>query len=102
MLRKTALSALVIGATLLPSVYAMPTPQPTQQTAAQQAVVKINLNTASAAELSMALTGVGQKRAEAIIALREQLGGFSDINQLMQIKGIGPRLLELNKERIEF
>jgi len=28
------------------------------------------------------------------------LGQFSDINQLMQVKGIGPRMLELNKERI--
>ncbi len=101
MLRKTLVTAVLMGAALLPLAHALPTTQPTQQSSAQQSVMKVNLNTASAAELSMALTGVGQKRAEAIVALREQLGSFSDINQLMQIKGIGPRLLELNKERLE-
>ncbi|MDN7124232.1 ComEA family DNA-binding protein [Pseudidiomarina terrestris] len=102
MLRKTALSAVLMGATLLPCAYAMPSVQPTQQAAAQEVVMKVNVNTASAAELSMALTGVGTKRAEAIIELREKLGGFTELNQLMQIKGVGPRLLELNKDRIEF
>lgn len=105
MLRKTFYTAFLVGAVLSTTVYAAPwaaTIKPTQPLqAVQQDVVKININTASAAELAMSLTGVGQRRAEAIIALREQLGGFTDANQLMQVKGIGPRLIELNKERIE-
>lgn len=104
MLRKTLWTALLFSAVTSTALNAAPlvTVKPTQpMQAVQPQVVKVNINTANAAELAMALTGVGQRRAEAIIALREQLGGFSDANQLMQVKGIGPRLIELNKERIE-
>lgn len=105
MLRKTLLTAALLSAVSSATLTTVPVlaaglPYQTAQ-AVQQQQVKVNINTASAAELSMSLTGVGQKRAEAIIALREQLGGFTDANQLMQVKGIGPRLIELNKERIE-
>ncbi|KFZ29815.1 hypothetical protein IDAT_01600 [Pseudidiomarina atlantica] len=100
MLRKTAVLSLFIGAlSTLPVAHAVP--NQSQQTAAQTQEVTVNLNTASVAELSAALTGVGTKRAEAIIALREKLGGFSDINQLMQVKGIGPRMLEINKAKMK-
>ena len=61
---------------------------------------QVNLNQASAEELALNLTGVGLKRAQAIVELREKLGGFSDIKQLLQVKGIGPRMLELNQERM--
>jgi competence protein ComEA len=105
MLRKTLLTVALLGTVATSTVNAAPmltTVKPTQPIqAVQPEIVKVNINTASAAELAMSLTGVGQRRAEAIIALREQLGGFSDANQLMQVKGIGPRLIELNKERIE-
>lgn len=105
MLRKTFLTAALLSAvssTTLASAPVLAAGIPYQSSqAAQSQQVKVNINTASATELSMSLTGVGQKRAEAIIALREQLGGFTDANQLMQVKGIGPRLIELNKERIE-
>tara|TARA_Y100001963_G_scaffold7354_1_gene9618 strand:- start:227 stop:547 length:321 start_codon:yes stop_codon:yes gene_type:complete len=105
MLRKTLWTAVLVGAVTSTTVNAAPlltTVKPTQpMQAVQQQQVKVNINTASVAELAMSLTGVGQRRAEAIIALREQLGGFTDANQLMQVKGIGPRLIELNKERIE-
>ncbi|RUO55619.1 ComEA family DNA-binding protein [Pseudidiomarina homiensis] len=108
MLRKTfttfftAIVLVAVSASSAAATPLLPTVKPTQpMQAVQQQLVKVNINTASAAELAMSLTGVGQRRAEAIIALREQLGGFTDANQLMQVKGIGPRLIELNKERIE-
>lgn len=69
--------------------------------AQQQQTQTVNLNTATANQIAMVLTGVGTKRAEAIVALRDKLGAFTDINQLMQIKGIGPRLIELNKDRMK-
>ncbi|RUO79680.1 DNA uptake protein [Pseudidiomarina taiwanensis] len=70
------------------------------QANAAVAVNQVNLNQASAEELALNLTGVGLKRAQAIVELREKLGGFSDIKQLLQVKGIGPRMLELNQERM--
>ena len=54
-----------------------------------QAAGKISLNTATAQELT-ALTGVGEKTAQAIIAYRDTHGGFTSIDELQQVKGIGP------------
>jgi len=51
------------------------------------------LNRADAAELQR-LPGIGAKRAEAILALRQRLGRFRRISDLTRVKGIGPRTLE--------
>jgi competence protein ComEA len=51
------------------------------------------LNEASAAELTQ-LPGVGQKRAEAIVALRTRLKRFRQLTDLLRVKGIGPRGLK--------
>ena len=48
----------------------------------------INLNLASAVDIAEAIDGVGEVRAAAIVALREQLGGFTKLEQLLDIKGI--------------
>ncbi|MGP6172587.1 ComEA family DNA-binding protein [Corynebacterium sp. A21] len=49
----------------------------------------ISLNKATQQEL-MELDGVGEKTAAAILAYREQIGGFTAIEQLQEVKGIGP------------
>ena len=56
----------------------------------------IDINTADK-ETLMAVNGVGEKRAEAIIANREKNGPFNSIEQLLQIDGIGPSTLENNQ-----
>jgi competence protein ComEA len=61
--------------------------------AAAPAAARLNLNLASAAELR-ALPGIGAKRAEGIVALRQRLGRFRRPSDLLRIKGIGPRTLE--------
>ena len=48
----------------------------------------LDLNTASEADLTR-LPGIGEKRAEDIVAWREENGGFSDTEELMEISGIG-------------
>jgi len=53
-----------------------------------QDTLPINLNSASAVDIAEAIDGVGEVRAAAIIALREQLGGFTKLEQLLEIKGI--------------
>ncbi len=47
----------------------------------------VNINTAGLEEL-MTLPGIGQVRAEAIIAYRQQEGNFETIEDIMNVKGI--------------
>jgi competence protein ComEA len=49
---------------------------------------KVNLNTATAAQLD-ALPGVGPVLAERIVAYRESKGGFRSVGELRQVEGIG-------------
>ncbi|BFM06769.1 ComEA family DNA-binding protein [Halioxenophilus aromaticivorans] len=60
----------------------------------------ININSASAQEISEALTGVGPAKAEAIVAWREEFGGFQHVEELEEVKGIGPSIVEKNKAKI--
>ncbi|GJL81920.1 MAG: hypothetical protein DHS20C01_15540 [marine bacterium B5-7] len=61
---------------------------------------KVNLNTADAQELAEGIDGVGPKLAEAIVKWREANGSFSSIEQLVEIKGVGPNILEKNRENL--
>ena len=54
---------------------------------------KVILNLASVGDLRH-LPGVGQKRADAILALRARLGRFKQVNDLLRVKGIGVRGLK--------
>lgn len=58
-----------------------------------EAVRKIVLNGACAEELEL-LPGVGPKRAASIIELREELGGFRTFEDLLEVRGIGPKTLD--------
>ncbi|MBQ9063457.1 MAG: helix-hairpin-helix domain-containing protein [Eubacterium sp.] len=59
----------------------------------------VNLNTAGREEL-MTLSGVGEARADAIIAYREENGAFTSAEEIMQIDGIGQKSYEKLKNRI--
>ncbi|UQZ86946.1 ComE operon protein 1 [Paenibacillus konkukensis] len=53
---------------------------------------KINLNTATAQQLDT-LPGIGESKAKAIIAYRDKIGSFRSVDQLLEVKGIGEKLL---------
>jgi competence protein ComEA len=93
---KVLLLSLLMVLPIWHTAYAVETETP----AAAMAVATININTASAEELSEQLTGIGDKRAQAIVAYREANGPFSSIEQLLDIKGVGETLLEKNRERL--
>ena len=54
--------------------------------------VKVELNSASVDELCL-LPGIGPKKAEAIIALRDRYA-FTRVTQLLRVRGIGRKTLE--------
>jgi len=60
----------------------------------------VNINTADAAKLATELQGVGPALAEAIVADRQANGNFATPEALMRVKGIGARIVEINKGNI--
>lgn len=88
--------ACVIGASLLvfPPGYAAVSAGDTAATSSQQAVRSVNINTADAATLADGLKGVGLKKAEAIVAYRNEHGPFKSVDELVNVKGIGEKSLE--------
>lgn len=63
------------------------------------AMGKVNINTASAAELT-SLDGVGDATAAKIIAYRQANGSFSSIEEIKKVSGIGDKKFEALKDRI--
>jgi competence protein ComEA len=60
--------------------------------AAAPAAKLVDLNLAGEAEL-LELPGIGPARARAILAFRNEHGGFSSVSQLLHIKGFGRAML---------
>jgi competence protein ComEA len=60
---------------------------------------KININTATVAELAK-LKRVGKEFAERIVQYRETNGPFAKEEDIVKVKGIGPKTYEANKDVI--
>lgn len=59
----------------------------------------VSLNSADAAELTT-LQGVGEVTAAAIVEHRESIGGFTSVDQLTEVRGIGPAKLEALRDQV--
>ena len=68
-----------------------PAPPPTRRAASSP--VRTGINTASAKDLER-LPGIGPALAGRIVAYRQQHGRFSRADQLIEVKGIGPKTFE--------
>ncbi|MFB3090857.1 MAG: ComEA family DNA-binding protein, partial [Gammaproteobacteria bacterium] len=60
----------------------------------------VNINTADKESLMTSIKGVGETRAEAIIAYREQNGPFKSIEELAEVRGIGASIVEANMDNL--
>ena len=60
----------------------------------------VNINTADAKTISEALSGIGQKKAEAIVKYRAEKGLFKAAEDLTNVAGIGEKTVEKNKNDI--
>ena len=63
-------------------------------------VTRISINTADAETLARVLEGIGENKAEAIVAWRESNGEFKSLDELTQVEGIGQATLEKNLDRL--
>lgn len=59
----------------------------------------VEINTAGAAEL-VSLPGIGPALAQRIIAYRGEHGAFGRIEELLDVRGIGPKLLDKIRSKI--
>ena len=60
----------------------------------------VNVNTADAKTISEALSGIGMKKAEAIVKYRTEKGLFKTAEDLTNVKGIGEKTVAKNKKDI--
>jgi competence protein ComEA len=60
----------------------------------------VNINTADAKTISDSLSGIGMKKADAIIKYRTEKGLFKVAEDLTNVSGIGPKTVEKNKADI--
>ena len=85
-----------INAVSLPEqsrVPSVPTAVQTQPVTERMLLGEINLNTADFDRLC-SLPGIGEKRANAIIEYRRENGIFTDVRELLEVEGIGEKILE--------
>ena len=60
----------------------------------------VDINNANAEMLAQELEGIGPARARAIVAYRETNGAFTSADQLLEVQGVGPRVLDINRDNI--
>jgi competence protein ComEA len=76
-----------------------PDDSPSSPTPEEEQTGKININSATAAELD-SLSGIGPTKAQAVIDYRNQNGPFRTIDDLLNVTGIGPKTLETIRDQI--
>ena len=64
-----------------------------------QALDRIDINVADSKVLSL-LKGVGMKKAQAIIKYRNENGKFISVNDLLNVNGIGEKIIAQNKTKL--
>lgn len=93
------LSILLLSFTFSGISYAQATPPATAQQQQNQ-LEQVNINTATAEELTKALNGIGANKAQKIVEYREKFGPFVSIEQLKEVSGIGQAILDKNAGKI--
>lgn len=104
----SATVAVVLLSALLPSAGAAQesvsaAAETTEADASQSVAINpdsVNINTADAETLALALDGVGLTRALDIIAYREEHGEFKNVEQIQQVRGIGIATFARNRTKM--
>ncbi len=64
------------------------------------AFAAVNINKASAEDISKELKGIGIVKATAIVSYRDKNGPFKTMEQLTEVKGVGLKTVEKNRKNI--
>lgn len=91
------LGASVIAFALFSSPSAAAAKQVEKSAVAQ---TRVSINSSNADVLANVLTGVGLKKAQAIVDWRKENGKFRSIDQLALVKGIGEATIEKNRSKL--
>lgn len=67
--------------------------------APEAAAEKVNINTATVEQLT-SLDGIGESIAQNIVSYREETGDFVNVDELLNISGIGESKLEDIRDRV--
>jgi len=59
----------------------------------------VNVNSANSAQLQT-LNGIGPSKAQEILKYRKAHGGFKTVDELINVKGIGPKTLQNMKTQV--
>ncbi|ERI50961.1 ComEA family DNA-binding protein [Pseudomonas sp. NPDC077649] len=102
---KARLSSLLFAVLASLSLAAVAAETPKSESAKPAAVqvaqvAVVNLNTADADTLQRELAGIGETKAKAIVAYREEHGNFASVDELLEVKGIGQATLEKNRDKL--
>ncbi|WP_455914337.1 ComEA family DNA-binding protein [Pseudomonas syringae] len=94
------LASTSLAVTAAPAATPPDASKPAMSAPASMQDAKVNLNSASAETLQKELSGIGAAKANAIVAYREEHGGFTAVDELLEVKGIGKALLDKNRDKL--
>lgn len=60
----------------------------------------VNINTADAEHLETGIVGIGAEKAAAIVQYRQDHGSFASVDDLANVKGVGEKTIEKNRENL--
>ena len=64
------------------------------------AATPVNVNKADAQTIATSLDGIGISKAQAIVAYRDAHGPFKSVDDLGNVKGVGAKTLDRNRDAI--
>ncbi len=96
---KMTFKAFVVAIMTLVTPLMLSAGEPKSKTMAHS--MAVDVNTASEAQL-MTLPGIGESKAKAIIAYRNEHGPFRDLNELQNVKGIGSKMVAKLDGKVTF
>lgn len=69
-------------------------------TSSTSVTTKVNINTADATAIAGKVKGLGEKRAEAVVAYRNEHGAYKSFDDLAQVKGIGESFVKTHMDAL--